>query len=689
MQVFLTTTGTQANTIINDLGKALFVHPKINVPLIEPLGEFTANDVSTSVGLINAVSSGYITLTNIDGSSITSLNNITDKQSDHGNQLGLLDDDHTQYLNNSRGDLRYLSKTLASSNIYVGNNTNEATTVTLSGDATLSNTGALTLNSVSTSGTYKSVTVDVKGRVTSGSNPSTLSGYGITDAQPLDGDLTALSALSTVGFVGRTGVNTYVPRTMTGTLNRILISNGDGVAAAPTFDISSNYVGQSSITTLGTLTTGVWNASIIPIAYGGTGASTNTAAINNLLPSQISNNTKVLTTDGTNVSWVFDNLQTSYNNSTAPQITTSTSLGALNLRRGSAADTDRVLEISNGVGASVFEVDGDGTTKIKRVVGTTNLVVAPSILDPNIATKTPAVYIESTRTGTTEGLRVFHTDGDINFSGYTSFGYNGSSPEFSLLDMDDDPSYITFSIARLGLVNPGTFTAPAIMSRFGGRGTFGAGVTGFSWQSNGGVSGGAFTEIMSCDNNFLAIPSTTTALRSTSPTNGMIAYNSTLGRVDAYQNGAWTQYIDTTTNQTIAGNKIFTGKVQANTEILQYFNSGSVTTTSATFAVITGMTLTTTNTITTTYSVIANLNIRNSTTNATVIEVQIFVNGVADPNTIVNYSSNISSAPTIVPLNKIYIDAAASTVFDVRWRRVSGTATPTVTNKSLIVQEIL
>ncbi|MCK9862039.1 hypothetical protein [Paenibacillus sp. ATY16] len=34
-------------------------------------------------------------------------------------------------------------------------------------------------------GTYKSVTVDGKGRVTAGSNPTTLSGYGITDAAPL------------------------------------------------------------------------------------------------------------------------------------------------------------------------------------------------------------------------------------------------------------------------------------------------------------------------------------------------------------------------------------------------------------------------------------------------------------------------------------------------------------------------
>lgn len=53
------------------------------------------------------------------------------------------------------------------------------------GDVTSSvGSGTLTLtNSGITASTYKSVTVDAKGRVTAGSNPTTLSGYGITDAQ--------------------------------------------------------------------------------------------------------------------------------------------------------------------------------------------------------------------------------------------------------------------------------------------------------------------------------------------------------------------------------------------------------------------------------------------------------------------------------------------------------------------------
>jgi len=47
-------------------------------------------------------------------------------------------------------------------------------------------TAKLSLAKVGTAGTYKSVTTDAYGRVTAGTNPTTLAGYGITDAAPKD-----------------------------------------------------------------------------------------------------------------------------------------------------------------------------------------------------------------------------------------------------------------------------------------------------------------------------------------------------------------------------------------------------------------------------------------------------------------------------------------------------------------------
>jgi hypothetical protein len=118
-----------------------------------------------------------------------------------------------------------------------------------------------------------------------------------------------------------------------GTTNRIAVTGGD------TIDIASTYIGQSSITTLGTITAGIWNGTTIGPTYGGTGLTSYAtgdilyaSAINTLskltagtngyvltmvaglpswaaasggvsLPSQTGNSGKYLTTDGTNASW--------------------------------------------------------------------------------------------------------------------------------------------------------------------------------------------------------------------------------------------------------------------------------------------------------------------------------------------------------------------------------------------------
>jgi hypothetical protein len=54
---------------------------------------------------------------------------------------------------------------------------------------------------------------------------------------------------------------------VSGTTDRITSTGG----TTPVIDIAATYVGQSSITTLGTITTGTWNATTIAIARGGTG----------------------------------------------------------------------------------------------------------------------------------------------------------------------------------------------------------------------------------------------------------------------------------------------------------------------------------------------------------------------------------------------------------------------------------
>ena len=80
---------------------------------------------------------------------------------------------------------------------------------------------------------------------------------------------------------------------------------GSGISiSGNTVSVSSSYAGQTSINTLGTIVTGTWNGTAVAIANGGTGATTANAALNALLPSQSGNSGSILTTNGTNASWV-------------------------------------------------------------------------------------------------------------------------------------------------------------------------------------------------------------------------------------------------------------------------------------------------------------------------------------------------------------------------------------------------
>lgn len=96
------------------------------------------------------------------------------------------------------------------------------------------------------SGTYHRVTVDGKGRVTAAFNPTTLAGFGITDAQPLHPNLTALANANAgsppVGLYTITGSGTSNNVAIDGTTNEIDVANGDGINANPTIGLADNVV---------------------------------------------------------------------------------------------------------------------------------------------------------------------------------------------------------------------------------------------------------------------------------------------------------------------------------------------------------------------------------------------------------------------------------------------------------------
>ncbi|WP_409478289.1 beta strand repeat-containing protein [Pseudobdellovibrio sp. HCB154] len=130
-----------------------------------------------------------------------------------------------------------LTDYLANGQIYIGNGSNQATGVTVAGDATIANTGVLTLASVGagvTSGIqYTKVTVDGKGRVTSG-------------AQLASSDVT-----TALGFTPGGVVSTTAPITLGGTASAPVIGLANsGVTAGTYTKVTVDAFGRVTSSTL-------------------------------------------------------------------------------------------------------------------------------------------------------------------------------------------------------------------------------------------------------------------------------------------------------------------------------------------------------------------------------------------------------------------------------------------------------
>ncbi|MGD9679018.1 MAG: beta strand repeat-containing protein, partial [Vulcanibacillus sp.] len=131
--------------------------------------------------------------------------------------------------------------------------------------ATLTENRTLTLadgNTILVSGTMvpdsRTLTISTQDGVSGGgTTPLTLS-EDRSWTLGLTGLALALHNLSNVdGIIAKTGASAVAARIITGTTNRISIVNGGGADGNPTIDIDANYIGQNTITTVGTLSSGI------------------------------------------------------------------------------------------------------------------------------------------------------------------------------------------------------------------------------------------------------------------------------------------------------------------------------------------------------------------------------------------------------------------------------------------------
>jgi hypothetical protein len=200
---------------------------------------------------------------------------------------------------------------------------------------------------------------------------------------------------------------------------------------------------------------------------------------------------------------------------------------------GTPANPDTSIQFNDGGsfgGSGNFTWDdNDQRVDIVGVSETTMLSLTSTGYD-STASGGAAMYIEVDTENATEGLRVYFKRSTPDISGYITYDYDGATPNFRLIDADDDPPYMAFQT-----IGTGTFDSPQFDNQFGSRGPVAGSTTGFKWAVNG-------TEIANIDSEFMTLPSGTTA-NQPSAVDAMVRYDTTTDKLRAVENGVWKDVI--------------------------------------------------------------------------------------------------------------------------------------------------
>lgn len=134
---------------------------------------------------------------------------------------------------------------------------------------------------------------------------------------------------------------------------------------------TGNIVGTTDSQTINNKIFGsgnTWNGGIISLAYGGTGATSQSTAANNILPSQSTNSGKYLTTDGNNVSWNYPvtNISAGTGISVTPNVG-----GGVTISFDNSAIISSLNVGQSTITTSDISISGTGTTAIDTFSNTT------------------------------------------------------------------------------------------------------------------------------------------------------------------------------------------------------------------------------------------------------------------------------------------------------------------------------
>ena len=302
-----------------------------------------------------------------------------------------------------------------------------------------------------------------------------------------------------------------------GTTNRITSSGG----TTPIIDIASTYVGQSSITTLGTIGTGVWNGTTIGVAAGGTGATSLTQY-------------SVLLGNGTSAVGTVSGI------GTTGYVLTSNGAGSAPTWQATGAGSGVLSNIATANQTTVSSATGNVTIGLASnavLPGTAGVTLpqgntaARAGVAGTMRFNTQSSVFEGTSDGSTWDVFESSSTGVVSVAG--TAGYITCSPTTGSVVVNIDSTYVgQNSITTIGTITTGTWNGNIITGTYGGTGVN----NGSSTLTLGGnlTTTGAF-------NTTIAVTSATSVTLPTSGTlvNSSVATLSSLASIGTITTGTW------------------------------------------------------------------------------------------------------------------------------------------------------